>query len=75
MRLLRELDEGCAVPRGWGFCWHRWDACRNVIAPLGLNVLFAFTRWCWLWTAFDATRWLRDNEPPRQGLLFVVGPD
>lgn len=64
MKLLRRINEGSMYPSmWWGFCW--WDHARHraVIAPIGLNVLIALARWCWIWTAWRATSYLDSRLP------------
>jgi hypothetical protein len=66
MGLIRRLDEGQMMPRGWGYCWPDLPSYRVVIAPLGLNVLFAFARWGREWLAYDAATRLHRDWPPQE---------
>lgn len=54
MKIIREIEQGEMLPSiWWGLFYYRYDRNRIVIAPLGLNLVFAFVRGAWLWVACD----------------------
>jgi len=42
--MLKRIDEGALLPRGYGLAYFDMVTCRAVLAPLGLNLLIRWVR-------------------------------
>jgi hypothetical protein len=47
--LVRRIDQGEIIPRGYGIAWLRWGSPHAVIMPVPLNLIAGALRRAWFW--------------------------
>lgn len=56
MKFVQRKRQGEICPRGYGLCWFDSSRREAVVAPLGVNLLMAFSRFLHSWVAFEMSR-------------------
>ncbi len=47
--LVRTVESGCYLPRGYGVAWLRWQTRHAVCMPVPLNLIAGIARLAWAW--------------------------